>query len=318
LADRDCREDARAAILALGEPALEALDGALSDLALPRAVRRHLPATFARFRGHRAVDVLGRHVATERDEVVRAQIVRALGRLRSLDPSLGVGERMLLDEAKTSLERAVTLLFWRVASDQFTAEHPNTRTGAAEVLSALLADMESTTLESVFRILKIVNPSEEFEMLYAGLRSSDQRRRENGRELLSHVVAEPLRGGILAMVADGAPAVRLEQARRFHEPDGRARFERVALRLAAALDGAKARVLSDLWEAHVDCLRRMLLDPSDALRGVASYRIAELGLGELEPELRARAAGGDGALAELSDQAVDLLGRQTKGASRVG
>jgi hypothetical protein len=51
----------------------------------------------------------------------------------------------------------------------------------------------------------------------------------------------------------------------------------------------------------------MLNDASEAIRGVASYRIAELGLGQLEPELRRLASAGDGALAELGDRAMDLF-----------
>jgi hypothetical protein len=318
LGDRDCREDARAAIIGLGDPALGSLDDAMGDLDLPRSVRRHLPRTISLFTGTRAAEVLERHIATEPDELVASQIVRGLGRLRATDPTLAVDRRMLLERSRAALQRAVTLLFWRVTSHAFTGAEVTGRSAVAELLGALLSDKESLALESVFRILKVLDPSEEFEILFAGLRSTDARRRENGRELLSHVVPEPLRGGILAMLGDGPPTARLSASRRFHDPEGCERFERVAERLGASHEPTRAVAMVELGEVHAECLRRMLLDSSDALRGVASYRIAELGLDELVPELRTQAAGGQGALAELSERAVDLFEQQALESSRVG
>jgi ATP/ADP translocase len=306
LASRDCREDVRAAILSLGEPALGALESALLDTSLTRHVRRHLPRTIARFGGEAVVKILERRLAVETDEVVELKIVRALGRLRAADPGLPVDRPMLLEEARTTLERAVTLLFWRVTIDDYSAEHPSTKTAVAEMLIALLADKEDAALDRVFRILKVLDPSEEFEILFAGLRSSDSGRRAAGRELLSHVVPEPLRGGILAMLGDGAAPARLRLAARFYDPTGRARPDRTTTRPSEAAAAQRDRA-PELEAMHVACLRDMLLDASDAIRNVASYRIAELGLGQLEPELRALATAPDGALAELSDKAMDLF-----------
>ena len=68
----------------------------------------------------------------------------------------------------------------------------------------------------------------------------------------------------------------------------------------------------------VTCLREMLNDASDAIRGVASYRIAELGLGQLEPELRALASASEGALAELSGHAMDLFEQRLLEVTRAG
>ncbi len=320
LAVRDCREDARGALFALGEAALGALDGALTDTTLSRAVRRHLPRTIAHLGGALASQILERRLAVEPDEVVELNIVRALGRMRALDPGLAVDTDALFGEARRTLARGVTLLFWQVVSDRFCREHPQARSAAAEMLMALLADKESRAIERVFRILEVIDPSEEFEVLLAGLKSTDARRRENGRELLSHVVPEPLRSGILAMLGDGPVDARLRQAVRFHDPGGRSRPDRTALLLGDALldRGDHAAAVGDLDGIHVECLRAMLLDPSDAVRSVASYRIAELGLGELETELRTAAAPRDGALAELSDRAVELLERATTEVSRAG
>jgi AAA family ATP:ADP antiporter len=316
LAFRECREDARDAILALGDAALGAVEAALVDPSLPRTVRRHLPRTLATFRGPEAWNILVRRLAIEPDEVVELKIVRALGRMRAEDPELRIDTTMLLDEARAALERAVTLLFWQIATDRLRAERPAAETAAAEMLGALLSDKEAGALERVFRLLKVLDPSEEFEVLFAGLRSSDPRRRENGRELLSHVVPEPLRGGILAMLGDGPPEARLREAARVYDPALRARFDRMTARLALGTD--RTEPLAELDAVHAECLRAMLIDASDAVRAVASYRIAELGLDGFESELEVAARSRTGALAELSDRAADLLDRLASEVSRAG
>ncbi len=314
LAQRDCREDARTAILALGDAALESLDRALSDATLPRAVRRHLPRTIARFPGRKAADVLSRHLALEAGDALSLGIVRALGRLRDADPTIRVDTALLMQEAKRALERAVTLLFYRVTSERAVAENVAKPSAGAEMLSALLSDKEKGALERVFRILKVVDPSEEFEVLFTALTSEDGALRENGRELLRHVVPEPLRTGTLAMLGDGPPDQRLREAARFYDPEGRARLDQSVPRSSfPGRDGARA----ELAAVHVDCLRRMLHDPSESLRGVASYRIAELGLAELGAELPP-AASDAGALAELSEEALGLFERREGEVTRAG
>jgi hypothetical protein len=163
------------------------------------------------------------------------------------------------------------------------------------MLLALLADNESSALERVFRVLEVLDPSEEFEVLLSGLRSADARRRESGRELLVHVVPEPLRTGILAMLGDGAPLERLRQAARFHEPLGRDALER-SLAVANGIHQDGRTVLERL---HIERLRDMLLDPSEAVRAVARYRVAELGITALQAHVDEVPVSAESALATL-------------------
>jgi hypothetical protein len=133
---------------------------------------------------------------------------------------------------------------------------------------------------------------------------------------LSHVVTEPLRGGILAMLGDGSPDARLREAARFYDPVGRIRLERTTARLGVAVE--RTEPLAELERVHAECLRDMLLDTSDAVRSVAGYRIAELGLDGFETELRSAAVAPTGALAELSDRAVGLMDAHASDVSRAG
>ena len=107
------------------------------------------------------------------------------------------------------------------------------------------------------------------------------------------------------MLGEGDAPARLRNALRFFDPATRLQIE--GLRPRESGSTAPGESLSHLEVFHVGSLRAMLLDSSDAIRGVASYRIAELRLGQLEHELRALGTPSDGALAELSDRAVDLF-----------
>lgn len=318
LAVRDSREDARAGIIALGDAALAPLAAALEDTSLPVSVRRHLPRTIARFGGQEALKTLVDRFAIEPDETVGSTLVRALDRMRADDPNLVVDRRALLGEARRCLERAVNLLYFRVVVQRASLELAEAHTPASEILGALLSDKEAGALERVFRILKVIDPLEDFESLFSGLRSRDRRLRETGRELVIHVVPDPLRSGILAMLGDGQPEARLRDAVRFHDPPLRLRLDRAVARLSIQDAAQRAEGQREFESVYVDSLRAMLLDPSDALRGVASYCIAELGLDELAPEMRSAQAKGDSALGELSEEAMDMFERQQEGVVRAG
>jgi hypothetical protein len=272
----------------------------------------------SRFGTAEAAGILEGRIPREADELVQLKLLRSLGRMRAVDRTLAVDRQMLLEHARKTLERAVTLLFYRVVTDRVSEEAPGPKRAVAEMLGALLTDKEAGALERVFRVLTIIDPSEEFGILFTGLRSEDARVRDSGRELLSHVVSEPLRGGILAMLGDGTARARLQEAARFYDPEGRLGFERALFRLSDAAESVKADALLELASVQVACLRSMLLDSSDALRSVSSYLIAELGLGELETELRSAAAPEGRALAELADRAVDLLDKREVEVSRAG
>ena len=97
------------------------------------------------------------------------------------------------------------------------------------------------------------------------------------RELVAHVVPQPLRDGILAMMDDGGPRTRLRKARVFYDPPDRPQVEAVFATVRAGGPDGK-RALSNLYAST---LREMLADPSEALRAIVGYHVAELGLDEL-------------------------------------
>jgi AAA family ATP:ADP antiporter len=258
LAARDARPHARAALVALGDAALERLDQALEDPATPRTLRLHVPRTISRFATARAAGILVRRLLREDDQRARYKILRGLGRLRADDPSLAVDVDALHDAAERFLERAATLLAYRVAWETLVAA--GTVAADRDLLPALLEDKERRALESVFRVLHILEPSAEYAVVYRGLAASDPHARAGGREILENVLRGSLRPALLAMTDSQAPAARLARlVEGYEHPDARA--------LLAAEDAQRLRL------AHA-LLARVADDSNDALREIAQHELA--------------------------------------------
>jgi ATP:ADP antiporter, AAA family len=276
LADRDARSDSRRALVHVGQPALDALERALGDATTPRALRRHVPRTISRFPGAQPAEILQRFLADERDDVVVFKLLRGLGRMRADDPRLPVDRELLESLVRQTVERAVTVTYWRHFVATARRRLPHVRTHAAELLMAALSDHEDRALEQAFRLMHILDPAEELELVYDALKSADPEMHARGRELLEHVVSEPLRHGILPLVDDAPISERIRAALKFHEPPGC----RELLDLDPELDNSKheqrARLADRLLRAYAHCLSAVLDDRSRVLRAIAGYHLAEL------------------------------------------
>lgn len=257
LGDRNARPEARTAMVAIGRPALDMLDRAMGDLAVPRRLRMHLPRTVSRFGSQAAANVLSRHLEEERDEVVGHKILRGLGRLLAENEHIRVDPDLVERTLTAVLTRAITVLGWRL----IIAEHmaATCATPAGMLLVQLLREKEETSAERAFRLLGLRHRDEDMRAVYVGLVSGDQHGVASGRELVEHLVTGPMRDALLALVAKG-------------DHDDRER-----LALAAPFAPPAAAGLADT-------LRAMMTDASDAVVGLAAHHIAELDVGELTRE----------------------------------
>jgi hypothetical protein len=283
LADRDARRDARQALVAIGEPALDALEKALSNESLERAVRRHLPRTISRFSGRRPAAILERRLARETDDAIVFKILRGLGRLRADDPSTPVNRALIRRLAKRSVKRAIDMLYFRQLAELARRALPVVRTPASELLVAALADQTERTLERAFRLLHILEPGEELEIVYDAMKSDDAEMRARGRELFEHVAQGAVRTGILALVDDAPPLERLAAALAFHEPSG----ARTLIELGRELD-ADEDDRAWLTFGYAALLSTLLADSSRVLSAIAGYHRLEL---QLDSDADARELG---------------------------
>jgi ATP:ADP antiporter, AAA family len=301
---REPRADARSALLAIGAPALEHLDEAMADTSMPRMVRRHLPRTISRFRSQAAADVLMNALDGEKDGRVVLKILRGLGRMRSSDPAIEVDRERVLAVTQRTLEGAVTALHWRLTVGRVVALKQEAMTPAAELLVAYLDEKVKHSLQHVFRLLHVLEPRQEFRIIYDGLRSNDPKARASSRELLTHVVPAAVRDGILAMVNDDGPRKRLQAARSFFDPPGRELFGHVMTRVR---EEENVDNLRELGLVYADHLRAMLEDPSEALRSIVGYHVTELDLEDLITEVQVAAQHSSDVLGQVAGHAFGLF-----------
>jgi ATP:ADP antiporter, AAA family len=199
LGERQTREAARAALVDAGAPGLELLAHALGDPGIDREVRRHIPRTLSRFGNERAAAILLAGLEEgDLDGVTRHKMLRGLGRMRRVDPSLRFDREAVRRLARRAIVRTQQLRRWRGVLARVSATPSNA------LLKALVVRKERMAIERLFRALDLLRPGGEMERIHDGLRSPDGTRRATSRELLEHVADPLLREDVLALV-DGSP-----------------------------------------------------------------------------------------------------------------
>ncbi len=277
------RPTVRRAMLAIGGQAVEFLDEALDNSALPRKVRRHIPRTLSRFAPRQAVPILMKHLVAPHEGAVRFKILRGLGRIRADHPELKLDREVLFRFFHETLERTIRMLDWHVATEQ--SGRANTPGG--ELLLATLKEKEMNALERLFRLLGLLYPKEDFKRLWEGVRSSNRKTRAAGRELLEHTLESPVREAVIALVGNESDAVRLSRASS-------------ALRNSSSRPDYESRLVS------------MLEDRSEAVRCIAAHHIGELGIPALVDDLERNKPKVSSLVNEVIDRAIETLNRATK------
>jgi len=260
LADSRVRPVARAALVAHGEPALAALEGALQDRDLPYEIRHHVPRTISRFPADLAAPILLRHIIGEEDGSIRYKLLRGLGRLAAQNPGLRLDRDLLRAAIERTLEAVFRVVHWRSVLVQGAEAEPRRATPGHELLVEMMRDREAHALERLFRLLGLLYRGEDFEKIYRGLHNASEKVRAGSRELLENLVEAPLREPVMAAVDEDADARRLARAAPAYRPPGLGYDELLAL---------------------------LIDQPGETVRCLAAYHVGELGLVALGPRLEA-------------------------------
>lgn len=210
LAGREGREAVRAALVAVGDAALDEVLRTLHDPTAPRRLRLHMPKTLARFADRRAADALLEDIETEEDGLVRYKAIRAL-RALVMDHGIFVDrvrtERLCCADLETH--------FRRLAAREVFDSLENDATGA--LLLGLLEDKASHALTRAFHLLQIAHPRQGIHRAYIACRSQDPFARANAVELLDALLrrADQRRlQELFRLAADELPrSQRVERAR---------------------------------------------------------------------------------------------------------
>lgn len=277
IAARGARSEARAALAEIGLPALDALGGALRDPASRRKTRIHIPATIARIQHPRAARILLHALPRESDGLVRYKMIRALERLRHLLPEADVDHEAVRTMIAEANERAIKMLDWSIATRQAQTSDARLATPGGELLLDVLVEKHNNALDRALRLASLLDPEEDFRVIYLGLRSRNRRLRAESVELLEGTLDSKIAAGLIALLDDA--------------PDEQ--------RLARAISATGLRPDKTDYPGR---LRTMLEDGSEAVRCVAAYHVGELGLSELNAPL-------EQARPHASDYLTDIIDR---------
>ena len=280
LAKRRVRTAARTAFAASGKQGLDFLARSLADRSFGPELRRYIPRTLSYFHARDAAPMLLCGLLEEPDGLVRFQMLRALGRIRAQSPRIRLDSVALATAIERTVAGAYQLISWRLALTGGVAEDSRRATAGGELIEAILVDRQSKSIERLFRLLGLAHPGEDWKRMYLGLASSDPATCASSRELLEHVLDEPLRSAILGLAFDLPDIERLSSAEPLHRLDS---LTYVAL-LGALLDSG-----------------------SETLQCLAAYHAGELGLMEVRPQLEQILASGSDFTASVVQRALDLL-----------
>ncbi|RKZ18387.1 hypothetical protein DRQ53_00595 [bacterium] len=261
LTRRAVREPARLALLAHGEEALLRLDEHLGDRHCPQNIRRHLPRTIHRFEAVRASELLTARMLEMDDGLVRYKILRALGGLRSRDPSLPLDGALLRRGVERTLAGVLRVIDWRVHMQAAARANPDLDTLAHEVLVDALLHKERRATERLFRILSLIFPQEDFRRIHAGFNSEDERTRASSFELLEAIVPPPLNAALKAYMDDLPDSARVRAGAAYYSPRR--------------------------W-SYEEILSAFLREGSVGLRCIALYQIASLRLESFREQIQER------------------------------
>jgi AAA family ATP:ADP antiporter len=285
LSDRAGRDSVREALVALGEPALEAVAEAFQDPLADRKLRVHLPRTLADFGTKWAADELLRGLERIPDGRVRYRALRALGRTVR-DGRVRVDRVRVERIARINLASHFQLLGLRVALGEPPSPGSDQPAKTFTLLAGLLDDKIRQSLERAFRLLKIAHPREEIHRVYLACLSSDRRARANAGEFLDALLRrrdqQELRE-LFHLVSDDLPGQ--EQVRR----------------AAALLDLAPPR-------SREEAVRAAVADPDIKLATLAALYAVAMGEVWLETALALRPALASTARDLFQEALVELRG----------
>lgn len=191
VAKRRTREAAREGLVAIGRPALDALEQAVFDPEMPRDVAVHAPRSIARFASEDAVRRLLR-IATEHHEgIVRYKAIRGLGGIIARAPRMRVERSKLWLLLRRNVEeiRTVQRLY-----GAFAATQPHASSGELHaILEDYLKARRHQAWERFFRLIALRFPFDDIYRIHVGVLSDDRDLRTSSIELLDTILPGPLR-----------------------------------------------------------------------------------------------------------------------------
>ena len=186
LGARGGRASVRDALVAIGDPALTALEAALASTTTPARVRLHIPSTIAVFGSARAANGLASSLAAEPSGAVRYRILRALARI-AMREEIIVDAQLLVAELRLHLSEHARLLGLEIPL--LGEADPQE---SAVLLRGLLRDKISQALDRAFLALQALHPREDIREIERTIEGGDPRAKAHALEFLDTLTRAPL------------------------------------------------------------------------------------------------------------------------------
>ena len=217
---REGRAAIRAALVGMGEPALDALEHALFDDATNPRCRRHIPRAIAQFGTQRAADILTVCLTRPLSGTIRYKALRGLCHLVRRGSAITFDRKVIEAELLRNLVEHLRTTTIALLIDRGVEGVRTEARSSGSLVVGLLRDKAQQALERAFRLLQIAHPREDLRRIYLALGANDPRVRAYAQEFLS-VLANGRRGTermadacreLLRIVSDDLP--HDERARR--------------------------------------------------------------------------------------------------------
>jgi ATP/ADP translocase len=279
LHDPHTRRDLRRVFVAAGTRGLTRAITALDDPKTPLNVRQHLPRTISLFRSRPAAAALVARLPREDDPTTEYKILRALGRMRTDDPTLPVDVGIIRAYARRAIEAAAR--FATLFDYLCVGMSPGASTSGSQLLVELLDERRRNALERAFRALAILYPRADLRSVHDAILGEDEERSSAAREIIDHLIPLDLRRPLLDVIDDLTPDER-------------------RARLGPLAPGP--------FPTYEDFVAELLADANPLQRCIVAHHVAERRLVALRPELvRLRTLGGSPYVIHAFDQAIARL-----------
>jgi len=200
LADRELAREARQALREYGPRILGTLGDILKDPLEPLEIRQNIPLVLAQIPHQQTVDILLDSLF-DYDGLLRYRAIRALGKLRVIDPDLRFDREKLSLRVREECEK--TLRYRQALS----ALYPSGET--SDLLAQLLKEKIAYGRERVFRLLALMLPPTTACASFLALVEEDRLKKASAAEYLDNVLPGKLKRHVLPLIEERAGGSRL-------------------------------------------------------------------------------------------------------------
>jgi len=329
MANRRLKHEARDALVAQGESAVEQLLLFMKSLDEQIWVRRAVPKTIALIGIQSGADALADNIDTS-DAMLRSKIIEALVYMRTHNEEISFKRRTIVRQLGREAARYLRLLadLWAVSSlHEASLDGPLAvwkKDGRVPTLpQQLLAQRMARKVGNIFGMLELIEEPEDVRAAQRSLLSGQPTLRARALEYLDNTLSGSVRRDVFAVIDDAPPEDKLRRAQLFFDISVQSpeqtldRLIRIDPRIDPSAVGIILAALHNVWNAEIAALYPLVSSLAEEAEDPMVRETAAWVGRQVEGGLRTRgviAKGGDRDMAPMAQiemmvflQGVDLF-----------